>query len=122
MVCCGAAALLFKLRADRKAEQARLAAEQAAQAAAEQARREAEEAAAAQAAAEAAEQARLAAEAEAEQRREEGPYRLPPRPKRASNTAIASVRCGSKAPRVDCELYWGDTNAILPRRRRLQRG
>lgn len=112
LVCCGAAALLFKLRADRKAEQARLAAEQAAQAAAEQARREAEEAAAAQAAAEATEQARLAAEAEAEQRREEAIQAAAEAKEGIEyGDCIGTVRV--EGTEVDCELYWGDTNAIF---------
>ena len=66
----------------------------------------------AQAAAEAAEQARLAAEAEAEQRREEAIQAAAEAKEGIEyGDCIGTVRV--EGTEVDCELYWGDTNAIF---------
>lgn len=110
LVCGGAAVLLFKLRADRLAEQARLAQQQAEEQAAEEARRQAQAEQAAREAAEA-EQARREAE-EAEQRRAQA--------EQAAAAAKEAVEYGDcigtvwvEGTEVDCDLYWGDTYDIL---------
>ena len=65
-----------------------------------------------QAAAEAAEQARLAAEAEAELRREEAIQAAAEAKEGIEyGDCIGTVRV--EGTEVDCELYWGDTNAIF---------